>query len=221
MGARGSTRFPQRCSRKNWPAYASFARFSRRSFRHRHHAHRLFRHRRAEEEISAEDRYRRIALLLLPLGAASGFGRAGRRARAPCFPPTARTGFSTARRCGSPTAALPTSTSSSPRSTAKNSPASSSSAARRDSRRRGRKEDGHPRQLHGAAVFRECAGPEGKSAARIGRGHIVAFNTLNVGRFCAGRRIAWAAPRTCCEASSKYSKERTAFGKSHLRIRPH
>ena len=40
-------------------------------------AHRLFRHRRAEAKISAEDCHRRMARLLLPFGAAGRFRRAG------------------------------------------------------------------------------------------------------------------------------------------------
>ena len=48
----------------------------------------------------------------------------------------------------------------------------------------------------------------------IGRGHIVAFNTLNVGRFSLGAYCLGGAKKVL-EASSKYSKERTAFGK-HL-----
>src|ERR1700690_4109678 len=46
----------------------------------------------------------------------------------------------------------------------------------------------------------------------IGRGHIVAFNTLNVGRFSLGAYCLGGAKKVL-EASSKYSKERTAFGK--------
>jgi alkylation response protein AidB-like acyl-CoA dehydrogenase len=47
----------------------------------------------------------------------------------------------------------------------------------------------------------------------IGRGHIVAFNTLNVGRFSLGAYCLGGAKEVLA-ASSKYSKERTAFGKS-------
>jgi alkylation response protein AidB-like acyl-CoA dehydrogenase len=47
----------------------------------------------------------------------------------------------------------------------------------------------------------------------IGRGHIVAFNTLNVGRFSLGAYCLGGA-KEVLKASSKYSKERTAFGKS-------
>jgi alkylation response protein AidB-like acyl-CoA dehydrogenase len=47
----------------------------------------------------------------------------------------------------------------------------------------------------------------------IGRGHIVAFNTLNVGRFSLGAYCLGGA-KQALEVSSKYSKERVAFGKS-------
>jgi alkylation response protein AidB-like acyl-CoA dehydrogenase len=47
----------------------------------------------------------------------------------------------------------------------------------------------------------------------IGRGHIVAFNTLNVGRFTLGAYCLGGA-KDVLAVSSKYSKERTAFGKS-------
>ncbi|MFZ0881849.1 MAG: acyl-CoA dehydrogenase family protein, partial [Candidatus Acidiferrales bacterium] len=45
-----------------------------------------------------------------------------------------------------------------------------------------------------------------------GRGHVVAFNTLNAGRFTLGAYCVGGAKKIL-EASSKYSKERTAFGK--------
>src|ERR1700690_1225980 len=45
-----------------------------------------------------------------------------------------------------------------------------------------------------------------------GRGHVVAFNTLNAGRFSLGAYCIGGAKKIL-EASSKYSKDRTAFGK--------
>ncbi len=45
-----------------------------------------------------------------------------------------------------------------------------------------------------------------------GRGHVVAFNTLNAGRFSLGAYCIGGAKKIL-EAASKYSKERTAFGK--------
>jgi alkylation response protein AidB-like acyl-CoA dehydrogenase len=47
-----------------------------------------------------------------------------------------------------------------------------------------------------------------------GRGHVVAFNTLNAGRFSLGAFCLGAAKKVL-EASSKYAQERAAFGK-HL-----
>jgi alkylation response protein AidB-like acyl-CoA dehydrogenase len=47
-----------------------------------------------------------------------------------------------------------------------------------------------------------------------GRGHVVAFNTLNAGRFSLGA-FCLGAGKKVLEASSKYAKERGAFGK-HL-----
>jgi alkylation response protein AidB-like acyl-CoA dehydrogenase len=46
-----------------------------------------------------------------------------------------------------------------------------------------------------------------------GRGHVVAFNTLNAGRFSLGAYCIGGAKKVL-EASSKYSKERKAFGKT-------
>ena len=45
----------------------------------------------------------------------------------------------------------------------------------------------------------------------IGRGHIIAFNILNVGRLKLGP-FAVAARKTCWRISIKYAKERKAFG---------
>src|SRR6204780_5076608 len=45
-----------------------------------------------------------------------------------------------------------------------------------------------------------------------GRGHVVAFNTLNAGRFSLGAYCIGGAKKIL-EASAKYSKERSAFGK--------
>ena len=139
----------------------------RRAFRHRHAAHRLFRHRRAEEEISAQARHRRMAGLATASRSRRPVPTRRPPARAPCSLPTARTGSSTARRCGSPTADSPTSTSSSPRWMARSFPASSWSAA-------------FPALLPGAEekkmglrgssttpiFFENCRVPQRKSAAR-------------------------------------------------------
>jgi butyryl-CoA dehydrogenase len=47
----------------------------------------------------------------------------------------------------------------------------------------------------------------------IGRGHIVAFNTLNTGRFSLGAYCLGGSKKVL-EIASKYARERTAFGKS-------
>jgi alkylation response protein AidB-like acyl-CoA dehydrogenase len=61
--------------------------------------------------------------------------------------------------------------------------------------------------------FENAPVPKENLLHEIGRGHIVAFNTLNVGRFSLGAYCLGSAKKVL-EASSKYSKERTAFGKS-------
>ena len=60
--------------------------------------------------------------------------------------------------------------------------------------------------------FENCPVPKENLLHEAGRGHIVAFNTLNVGRFSLGAHCVGGAKKIL-EASSKYSKERTAFGK--------
>ena len=61
--------------------------------------------------------------------------------------------------------------------------------------------------------FENSPVPKENLLHEIGRGHIVAFNTLNVGRFSLGAYCLGGAKEVLA-ASSKYSKERTAFGKS-------
>jgi hypothetical protein len=60
--------------------------------------------------------------------------------------------------------------------------------------------------------FENAPIPKENLLHEIGRGHIVAFNTLNVGRFSLGA-YCLGGSKDVLEASSKYSKERTAFGK--------
>jgi alkylation response protein AidB-like acyl-CoA dehydrogenase len=61
--------------------------------------------------------------------------------------------------------------------------------------------------------FENSPVPKENLLHEVGRGHIVAFNTLNVGRFSLGASCLGGA-KEILAASSKYSKERTAFGKS-------
>ena len=52
--------------------------------------------------------------------------------------------------------------------------------------RRRRKEDGHQGQLHDARLLRQRAVPVENVLGEIGRGHIIAFNILNLGRLKLG-----------------------------------
>jgi len=74
----------------------------------------------------------------------------------------------------------------------------------------------HKLGIHGSSttpVFLEnCAVPKENVLYEIGRGHVVAFNTLNVGRFRIGAKCVGESKYVLMIAS-KYSKERKAFGK--------
>ena len=61
--------------------------------------------------------------------------------------------------------------------------------------------------------FENAAIPKENLLHEIGRGHIVAFNTLNAGRFSLGASCVGGA-KSVLAIASKYAKERTAFGKS-------
>jgi len=63
-----------------------------------------------------------------------------------------------------------------------------------------------------ALFFENSPVPKENLLHEIGRGHIVAFNTLNAGRFSLGAYCLGGAKRTI-EVASKYAKERTALGK--------
>ena len=63
-----------------------------------------------------------------------------------------------------------------------------------------------------AIFFENCQVPKENLLHEIGRGHIVAFNILNAGRFTLGAYCIGAAKHTL-EIASKYARERTAFGK--------
>ncbi|MGA8767644.1 MAG: acyl-CoA dehydrogenase family protein, partial [Candidatus Acidiferrales bacterium] len=60
--------------------------------------------------------------------------------------------------------------------------------------------------------FENAPIPKENLLHEIGRGHIVAFNTLNAGRYTLGVSCMGGSKRAL-EDTSKYSKERTAFGK--------
>jgi alkylation response protein AidB-like acyl-CoA dehydrogenase len=59
--------------------------------------------------------------------------------------------------------------------------------------------------------FENCQVPRENLLHEIGRGHIVAFNILNVGRFTLGASCLGFSKKEL-EAAVHYSKERTAFG---------
>src|ERR1700738_189689 len=64
-----------------------------------------------------------------------------------------------------------------------------------------------------APIFREnCKVPKENVLHEIGRGHIVAFNILNAGRFTLGASCVGGA-KNVLQTSSQYAKERKAFGK--------
>jgi len=74
----------------------------------------------------------------------------------------------------------------------------------------------HKMGIHGSSttpVFLEnCLVPKENLLHEIGRGHIVAFNVLNAGRFTLGASCVGGAKHVLMTAS-KYTKERKAFGK--------
>ncbi|HEY4949137.1 MAG TPA: acyl-CoA dehydrogenase family protein [Candidatus Acidoferrales bacterium] len=63
-----------------------------------------------------------------------------------------------------------------------------------------------------AIFFENSPVPKENLLHEAGRGHVVAFNTLNAGRFSLGAYCIGGAKKIL-EASSKYSKERAAFSK--------
>jgi alkylation response protein AidB-like acyl-CoA dehydrogenase len=74
----------------------------------------------------------------------------------------------------------------------------------------------HKMGIHGSSttpVFLEnCKVPKENVLHEIGRGHIVAFNILNAGRFTLGASCVGGAKNVLMTAA-KYAKERKAFGK--------
>jgi alkylation response protein AidB-like acyl-CoA dehydrogenase len=74
----------------------------------------------------------------------------------------------------------------------------------------------HKMGIHGSSttpVFLEnCRVPKENVLHETGRGHIVAFNILNAGRFTLGASCVGGSKHVLMTAS-KYSKERKAFGK--------
>jgi len=60
--------------------------------------------------------------------------------------------------------------------------------------------------------FENCPVPRENLLHEIGRGHIVAFNTLNAGRLTLGASCLGGAKKVL-ESAAKYAQERIAFGK--------
>jgi alkylation response protein AidB-like acyl-CoA dehydrogenase len=67
-------------------------------------------------------------------------------------------------------------------------------------------------------ILADCAIPVENLLGEAGKGHHIAFNILNIGRFKLGLP-AWAARATAWQTPCGYAKERKAFGKAICRIR--
>ena len=61
-------------------------------------------------------------------------------------------------------------------------------------------------------ILNDCKVPVENVLGDIGKGHLIAFNVLNVGRFKLGAGSVGAA-RNCMESAIAYAKQRKAFGK--------
>ena len=61
-------------------------------------------------------------------------------------------------------------------------------------------------------ILNDCKVPVENVLGEVGKGHHIAFNVLNVGRFKLGASCVGSA-RTCIESAIAYAKQRKAFGK--------
>jgi butyryl-CoA dehydrogenase len=61
-------------------------------------------------------------------------------------------------------------------------------------------------------ILNDCQVPVENVLGEIGKGHHIAFNVLNVGRFKLGAACVGSA-RNCIEGATAYAKQRKAFGK--------
>src|SRR5580765_149139 len=61
-------------------------------------------------------------------------------------------------------------------------------------------------------ILNDCKVPVENLLGEVGKGHIIAFNVLNVGRFKLGAGCVGSA-RNCIESAIAYAKQRKAFGK--------
>jgi alkylation response protein AidB-like acyl-CoA dehydrogenase len=64
-------------------------------------------------------------------------------------------------------------------------------------------------------ILNDCQVPVENVLGEIGKGHIIAFNTLNIGRFKLGAAAVGGA-RNAFNSAMGYAKDRKAFGKSLL-----
>ena len=62
-------------------------------------------------------------------------------------------------------------------------------------------------------ILNDCKVPVENVLGDIGKGHVIAFNVLNVGRFKLGAGCVGSA-RNCLESAIAYAKQRKAFGKT-------
>ena len=62
-------------------------------------------------------------------------------------------------------------------------------------------------------ILNDCKVPVGNLLGEIGKGHVIAFNILNIGRFKLGAGCVGGA-RTSLLAGLNYAKQRKAFGKA-------
>src|ERR1044071_137984 len=62
-------------------------------------------------------------------------------------------------------------------------------------------------------ILNDCRVPKENLLGEIGKGHIIAFNTLNIGRFKLGAGVVGGARNALLNAM-RYAKDRKAFGKS-------
>ena len=62
-------------------------------------------------------------------------------------------------------------------------------------------------------ILNDCKVPAENLLGEIGKGHVIAFNILNIGRFKLGAGCVGGA-RTSLQAAVSYAKQRKAFGKS-------
>src|SRR5947207_10100187 len=62
-------------------------------------------------------------------------------------------------------------------------------------------------------ILNDCRVPKDNLLGEIGKGHVIAFNTLNIGRFKLGAGVVGGA-RNSLNNSIGYAKQRKAFGKT-------